>query len=131
MRRRVPDESAVSPVIGVILLVAITVVLSATVFVMVMAFKDDSARPAPTLTMSKDQAESEAQVVRAGGGLDWFEDMRVSGSCTPLLNGAAFPTAPGRPVRGGDVLTCAPGEDLQISSSPALGNTLLYQATFD
>ena len=57
--------------------------------------------------------------------------MQVSGSCTPLLNGAAFPTAAGTPVQAGDVLACDPGEDLSISSSKGSGNALLYRASFD
>ena len=58
-------DEAVSPVVGVILLVAITVVLSATVFVLVKTFNDDKADPAPALAMSKDQVDDEALVVRA------------------------------------------------------------------
>src|SRR5688572_21895357 len=125
-----PGEEAVSPVIGVILLVAITVVLSATVFFLVSRMRGDNAEAAPHLMMSADEGDAEAQVVRAGAGLDWFEDMRVGGSCVPLLNGAAFPTAAGTPVRAGDVLSCAPGEDLSISSSQENGNALLYSTSF-
>ena len=125
-----PGEEAVSPVIGVILLVAVTVVLSATVFVLAAGMNDDKAEPAPQLLMAADESADEAQVLRADRGLDWFEDLRVAGSCTPLLNGAAFPAAAGTPVQAGDVLSCAPGEDLSISSGEGDGNALLYSKSF-
>lgn len=124
------EDAGVSPVIGTILLVAIVVVLSAAVFVMVGQLNGDRAEPAPSLALASDKSDSQATVVHAEAGLDWYEDMRVSGTCEPLLNGDPFPTAAGVPVKGGDVLTCDSGEDLELSSSPAKGNALLYRTEF-
>jgi flagellin-like protein len=47
-RRIVKDEQAVSPVIAVILMVAITVVLAAVLYVWAMSFLDPTTKSAPT-----------------------------------------------------------------------------------
>jgi archaeal type IV pilus assembly protein PilA len=47
------DKSAVSPVIATILMVAITVVLAAVLYVMVMGFGGSNTTSAPTATLSK------------------------------------------------------------------------------
>jgi flagellin-like protein len=128
--RRPDGDSALSPVIGVILLVAITVVLSATVFVVAGRFQEGAAEPGPHILMETDQGTQEVRVVRGDGDLDWM-DLGFDGSCTPTLNGAPFPTASGQAVRAGDVLGCAAGEDLEITSSLDEGNALLYSTSFN
>lgn len=50
--RKFRSDSAVSPVIAVILMVAITVVLAATVYVWVSSFGSQSTTPAKTLSLS-------------------------------------------------------------------------------
>lgn len=130
MPARRSDEDAVSPVIGVILMVAITVVLAAVVFVLMNRLNDDNAETAPELAMQRSPNGREVIVVRAEPGLEWSEDLLVSGTCTPTLNGAAFPAGPGTPVQAGDRLACASGEELRISSSEDLGNALLYDGLF-
>jgi len=47
------DKSAVSPVIATILMVAITVVLAAVLYVMVMGFGGSTSTTAPTATLQK------------------------------------------------------------------------------
>jgi archaeal type IV pilus assembly protein PilA len=47
------DKSAVSPVIATILMVAITVVLAAVLYVMVMGFGGSTASTAPAVTLQK------------------------------------------------------------------------------
>lgn len=65
------DTQAVSPVIAVILMVAITVVLAATVFVLV---SDIGAPPAaPTLSFREDTANRNLTVIQAQTGLTWGE----------------------------------------------------------
>lgn len=50
------DDEAVSPVIAVILMVAITVVLAATVYVWVSGFGSNSSQPAKTLALTSNGA---------------------------------------------------------------------------
>ena len=125
------DDPAEGSVIGVILLVGITALLAAGIFVAVRILSDgDSTTPPPELAFARDPEGPSLRVVRADSGLDWFDDVIVDGSCSPTLNGAAFPTAVGREIRAGDVLDCQTGQDLVIASSQANGNGLLYQIDF-
>lgn len=50
------DDDGVSPVIAVILMVAITVVLAATVYVWVSGFGSQSSQPAKTLSLTSNSA---------------------------------------------------------------------------
>src|SRR5438067_10353810 len=52
------DDEAVSPVIAVILMVAITVVLAATVYVWVSGFGTQSSQPAKTISLTSSSALS-------------------------------------------------------------------------
>ena len=54
------DEEAVSPVIAVILMVAITVVLAATVYVWVSGFGASNSAPAKSIALTSDGALAEA-----------------------------------------------------------------------
>ena len=77
MRKNWKDRKGVSPVIATILMVAITVVLAAVLYVMVMGFGGDGAGQAPTVKLTKDGSiykvsidkamELDALKVRIGG----------------------------------------------------------------
>jgi flagellin-like protein len=56
MRKNWKDRKGVSPVIATILMVAITVVLAAVLYVMVMGFGGDNGGQAPTVSTSKNAA---------------------------------------------------------------------------
>ncbi|MGB0653269.1 MAG: archaellin/type IV pilin N-terminal domain-containing protein [Thermoplasmatota archaeon] len=64
------DEEAVSPVIGVILMVAITVVLAAVVFVLVSDLGSDSETGA-AMKFQKDESDDQIKVVSAENTIDW------------------------------------------------------------
>ena len=129
MRR---DESAVSPVIGTILMVAITVTIAVVVFVLAQSFAGDQPEEAPNVHFQSNNGASEAKIISAPASdqLDWYQDILISGSCAPLLNGGPFPTAPGTPVQASDVLTCSSGEDLRVAAVQSNGNVLLYEHDF-
>jgi flagellin-like protein len=57
------DNSAVSPVIATILMVAITVVLAAVLYVMVMGFGGSTGSQAPAVTVTKTSTATGIQVV--------------------------------------------------------------------
>jgi flagellin-like protein len=80
-------DEAVSPVIAVILMVAITVVLAATVYVWVSGFGSQSGTPAKTISMSSAGALSNNQktytVASSTSGMKW-------GDISFTLNGAAL-----------------------------------------
>lgn len=83
MKTKKMHDEAVSPVIGVILMVAITVVLAAVVFVLVQDLGDDT-EGAPQVTFLKDG--SDYTVASADDGLDWG-DFTVTG-CTTVPTGS-------------------------------------------
>lgn len=68
----VETEEAVSPVIGVILMVAITVVLAAVVFVLVSNLSEGGDQ-APTMGFSKDESADRLNLISADAGLDWSQ----------------------------------------------------------
>src|ERR1700738_2716657 len=59
------NEEAVSPVIGVILMVAITVVLAAVVFVLVSNLSKNSNASAPNISFSQDKSGKTLTIVSA------------------------------------------------------------------
>lgn len=122
-------DDAVSPVIGVILMVAITVVLAAVVFVLVSDLGDQGSN-APDLGFSKDEQDDQLTVSRADTGLNWTEfEIRADQDVTYTLNGLnstdlaenVADEGPARNLRGGDVFAfCGTGataslEDVTIT----------------
>ena len=85
------DDDAVSPVIAVILMVAITVVLAATVYVWVSGFGGSGSDPAKTISLSsagaiKDCSSADCKTYTVAGaspGLK-YEDIKI------VLNGNAL-----------------------------------------
>lgn len=81
-RAFVRNEEAVSPVIGVILMVAITVVLAAVVFVLVSNLGKGSGQTAPNLQFTKDDTQDRLTITTAESGANWNRiSLRVT-SCT-------------------------------------------------
>lgn len=85
-------EEAVSPVIGVILMVAITVVLAAVVYALVADLGNEQATPTPQVSL-QGNGSGNYTVLRADRNLLW-EDFSVYG-CT---------TIPGGTIDAGDKL---------------------------
>ena len=70
-RKFVQADEAVSPVIAVILMVAITVVLAATVFVLVSDIGSQTGKSAPTLSIRTDESLDRLVIDSAASGADW------------------------------------------------------------
>jgi len=78
-RKFVEGEEAVSAVIGVILMVAITVAIAATVYVYVSGMMGGAAEKAPTITFTKDESLNTLTVVQADSGIAW-SDLNMTAS---------------------------------------------------
>lgn len=79
-------DDAVSPVIGVILMVAITVVLAAVVFVLVSDLGETKDQ-APNMSFQKDATNDRLRVVAADEDADWNDiAITYSGCGTPVLS---------------------------------------------
>lgn len=108
------DESGVSPIIAVILMVAITVILAASVYVMVAGI----AAPQIPLQMTFDR-DSDSIIVSSVNqlGAKW-ERLSVTGCTAPGGN---------ETINAGDKLTDCSGE-VMVGDKNA--NVLLYRTTF-
>lgn len=84
-KRRKMGEAAVSPVIGVILMVAITVVLAAVVFYLVSTLSKNVDGTTPHLTFSSDDGGETFLLLHAPKSMDW-SDFTVTG-CTTVPTG--------------------------------------------
>lgn len=79
------DDDAVSAVIGVILMVAITVAIAATVYVYVSGMIGTSPESAPDIQFVKNDVNDKLTVAKADpGDLEWA-DLDIVGTCN-LIN---------------------------------------------
>ena len=100
---REPTE-AVSPVIGVILMVAITVVLAAVVFVLVSNLSK-SGQKAPDVAFSTDETRDRITIVTAQNELN-YDDFEFKASQSVAFSRNSNPTSAG-PTIGGTYRTMA------------------------
>jgi flagellin-like protein len=86
-RKFVQADDAVSPVIAVILMVAITVVLAATVFVLVSDIGGNTANSAPSISWTSDEGQDKLVVSTAAQNADWNRLTVQVDSCTGAAAG--------------------------------------------
>ena len=89
------NEEAVSPVIGVILMVAITVVLAAVVFVLVSNLSKNSNTAAPNVTFSQDQSAHKLTIVSADASASWsnIKQTTTGTNCVVKFQGTSTVTS--------------------------------------
>lgn len=134
------NDEAVSPVIGVILMVAITVVLAAVVFVLVSNLGEGS-ESAPNVSFNKDSDALSLTVIQAEDATwDDFSIADPATDCTVATIDGSAPAGtdnlgPANPVAAGDVIQLAEtaagdceGFTLRILHVPT--NSLVYETTF-
>jgi flagellin-like protein len=113
------DERAASAVIGVILMVAITVAIAATVYVYVSGMLGGGAEEAPNMAFNKEITPTKRLLlVSADSGLTWGQFTVVGSSTTHLTTD---------PVIAGDelVLDMGAGYNTQITVTHIATNTLM------
>ena len=131
-RKFVDEEEAVSAVIGVILMVAITVAIAATVYVYVSGILGTSPDVTPSIQFQKDNADKTLTVAQADPlNLDWDNinitvDIAYSGIDAKWTatgySGSAAPTAWGG-VNAGHRLEFSAACNVTLTWTPT--NTLL------
>ena len=116
-------DEAVSPVIGVILMVAITVVLAAVVFVLVTKLSGNQNEDAPDLSFAKNETQDSLTLISVSDTtLNWDQfDLVGSGSCTTDLTTASST------IDAGDQFTGCAGEIILVFEET---ETVIYQTTF-
>jgi archaeal type IV pilus assembly protein PilA len=120
-RKFVKADEAVSPVIGVILMVAITVVLAAVVFVLVSDLGDQGDN-APGISFQKSTNDKTLTVVKVSNGPVNWEDLTITGTCTTK------PTSTGAVGAGDSLSGCEVGTSVKIVHTPT--DTLIYNQVF-
>ena len=140
------DDDAVSPVIGVILMVAVTVVLAAVVFVLVQGLGAD--RPvAHGLAVLLDEGDDQLLIAGANSvdnwenyemrsseavaGLHWVIDAEATSSDAVLSS--TFVALSGGSLRAGSAIDfCAetPLADVDVLIRDANANTVVYRGHF-
>jgi flagellin-like protein len=141
------NDEAVSPVIGVILMVAITVVLAAVVFVLVSNLGKGTTS-APNLGATSDDTNNKIQINTAPNGLTWDKfNLKADKALKFALNGAASSsstalaantaTAAGgssNTVSGGDYFAFCGNGGIMTSTTVTIihiaSNTQVYTHTF-
>jgi flagellin-like protein len=148
------NDEAVSPVIGVILMVAITVVLAAVVFVLVSNLGGDS-NTAPAISWNKNESQDTLSVVTASSNADWSNleimcssttvltvTLNLNGAeadastldCVDATNEAAPVSDTSAAIRAGDDLEfiCATGADgsIDITITDPSANQIVKEETF-
>lgn len=113
-------DEAVSPVIGVILMVAITVVLATVVFVLVSDL-GDGGEAAPQISFSKSSSSGDTvwTVTKITNGPVAYAD--ITATCDGASATQSVTTGN---VAAGNTFTCTSGEVLQIVHTPT--DTLIY-----
>lgn len=119
------DVTGVSPIIAVILMVAITVVLAATIYVWVSGF-GGSGSSTPAISCSADNTNNKLKIVSADPGISW-SDITItasSGSYAVYTGGGSTnsTTNPTDTVTAGDYI-------LLYGSSGNVDITLKYDPT--
>ena len=130
------EEQAVSPVLGAILGVAIAVVLAGSVwFLLGILTRSSSTDASPQIGFTR-QGTSLVVAKAPAKALDWYSDIRPSGTCAAALQlapqgGAAapYPTAAGTKVSSGDKLSgCTSGQTLTLADIST--NRVIFTTTF-
>ena len=89
-RKFVNEEEAVSAVIGVILMVAITVAIAATVYVYVSGMIGESPEDTPEIQFTKDETNDRLVVAKTDGSTKWDSlSIRISHAGYADVNGTA------------------------------------------
>lgn len=109
------DQTAVSPVIGVVLMVAITVVMAAVVFVLIGQMVSTEATP--QVHFQQYMSDGELVVLTADNGIPWT-DIYATGCTTKPATGN---------VLAGDAITGCSG-NVSVGHTPT--NRLLWRGAF-
>ena len=83
LRNIINDDNAVSPVIGVILMVAITVILAAVIATFVLGLGDSLSETAPQASFSFDYQTDQLTVTHSGGATILAENLYIRGNNIP------------------------------------------------
>lgn len=120
-RKFVRADDAVSPVIAVILMVAITVVLAATVFVLVSDIGQNTSKNAPVISWQTDESTDSWSIAQAPNAVLW-SDYEIKANTTSAgyeFNGDASPG--GTTVTAADTYEALTGTPTEVEGGQTIG----------
>lgn len=130
IRNIIKEKAGVSPIIAIILMVAITVVLAATIYVWVSGMGGGGEASKIALTIAQTDydnstGKAEFKVYDVSGGPGW-EDVKIVINGTVVWNGSDYPDdwtltgiTQGKPIQPGDTFTIEHQTDVKP------GNTMI------
>ncbi|MCD6222417.1 MAG: type IV pilin [Thermoplasmata archaeon] len=125
MRKWIKNKAGVSPIIAIILMVAITVVLAATIYVWVSGM-GKGGTSAPNLAATADNINHRLIISQADKGIKW-SDITISVNqtgVTPVIHHLDGSTGATGDVKGGEYITFSAG-----SYTGPITVTLTYKPT--
>lgn len=120
---------AVSALFATVLLVVITVAVAGLVLYMGQSLGTPEGDPID-ITFLTDEPDNSLQVVSVRPRAMWEADVEIYGSCTPTLNGGAYPPVPDRLVEPGDILGCQKGDTIRVAVVYGRGEQIIYDGRF-
>ena len=126
MNQSIFEERAVSPVIGVILMVAITVILAAVIGAFVLGLGDslDNGSPSVQLTLSESSEDEKFEMNHASGDALELEEITV------LVDGSEVTTSFADSA-GTAVTTLSAGETVVVDISDNVGDPVEIKVRHD
>ena len=113
LRHLITDDDAVSPVIGVILMVAITVILAAVIATFVIGFGDSIGARAPQVTFDYQYDGSDLTITHGGGDSIDEEQVGLRGGASDVGPGVDWD---GSGTVGDDPITAGGSYDYSVPS---------------
>ncbi len=127
-------DNAVSAVIGVILMVAITVAIAATVYVYVSGMIGGGNEAAPAMAFTVNNADDAIMVASADSEIQWNDFSIKTDNAAATINGTAvgttWTTIGNTLIAGGATATVGAGDSFTIAGATgAVTVTVRYDAT--
>jgi len=133
IRKWVKDKAGVSPIIAIILMVAITVVLAATIYVWVSGFGGSGSKT-PAISCSVDNTNNKIVVTSADPGIAWHDISIKTDTTGATINGTLVGTSwkkvDNTIIPGGSTAEVSAGDELVVGGvSGNVAVTLRYDPT--
>jgi len=134
-RRFLTEEGAVTPVISIILMVAIVSIVATAISAVALGVAIDIPSPAPqaSFTFTPDDRTGDIIITKRSGDIVTGDQLKFSGAALEKTTYGSITEWAGKDVRAGDSATVdvEPGETLRLIWRPTNGRTEAILAEYD